>query len=337
MFRYNKLLKLVGSYSSDSDGDSDSDDNEESNTGAQSNELVVNKPVMYDIQYKNETAIRQGNILDTIVQHPFMEKISTNTYSSLTLDSPCREKIHLIVYRINTYNTNNVVEFYLKSHFLSTDIDIGDNIATAVNNTLQHVAGTKRLSGYVMVGNIRHVFVQVRNNRTISTLASASASAPSSNWLTIWDIIVNKHYFGEKIDQNIVDFFTANCEISNLILNRRLCMKPIVLYSYADKSHIEYIKKHNSIQYCQRENDILIKLNQYKSGDNIRTICFIEDAEFSDTYGGLREHDFIIMKSNKSKIGGNQEQESHDGHHNDDDNNIRWIFKNERNIFSHIK
>jgi hypothetical protein len=34
---------------------------------------------------------------------------------------------------------------------------------------------------------------------------------------------------------------------------------------------------------------------------------------------------------------GNQEQESHDGHHNDDDNNIRWIFKNEKNIFSHIK
>lgn len=319
MFRYNKLLKLVGSYSSDSDGDSG--DNDESNTGAQSNELVDDKPVMYDIQYKNETAIRQGNILDTIVQHPFMEKISTNTYTSLTLDSPCREKIHLIVYRINNYKENNVVEFYLKSHFLSTDIDIGDNIATSVNNTLQHVAGTKRLSGYVMVGNIRHVFVQVRNNRTVSLSASSS---PSSNWLTIWDIIVNKHYFGEKIDQNVVDFFTANCEISNLILNRRLCVKPIVLYSYADKSHTEYIKKHNSIQYCQRENDILIKLNQYKSGDNIRSICFIEDAEFSDTYSGLRERDFIIMKSS-----GNQQQESCD--------NIRWIFKNEKNIFSHIK
>jgi hypothetical protein len=327
MFRYNKLLKLVGSHC---DGDSESDDdNDELNGDAQSNELVIDKPVMYDIQYKNETAIRQGNILDTIVQHPFMEKISTNTYASLTLDSPCREKINLIVYRINTYKENNVVEFYLKSHFLSTDIDIGDNIATSVNNTLQHVAGTKRLSGYVMVGNIRHVFVQVRNNRAVSSSASSS---PSSNWLTIWDIIVNKHYFGEKIDQNVVDFFTENCEISNLILNRRLCMKPIVLYSYADKSHTEYIKKHNSIQYCQRENDILIKLNQYKIGDNIRSICFIEDAEFSDTYGGLRTHDFIIVKSNKSQIGGNQEQES-----SDNDNDIKWIFKNEKNIFSHIK
>lgn len=319
MFRYNKLLKLVGSYSSDSDNNS-----EESNVGAESNELVDDKPVMYDIQYKNDSTLRPGNILDTIVQHPFMEKISTNTYDSLTVDSPCREKIHLIVYRINTYNANNVVEFYLKSHFLSTDIDIGDNIATAVNNTLHHIIGTKRLSGYIMVGNIRHVFVQVRSN----------SSSSSSNWLTIWDIIVNKHYFGEKIDQNIVDFFTENCEISNLLINRRLCVKPIVLYSFADKSHTEYIKKHNSIQYCQRENDILIKLNQYKSGDNIRTICFIEDTEFSDTYGGLRTRDFIIMKSQKSLINGNQEQESSD---NDNHNDIRWIFKNERNIFSHIK
>ena len=320
MFRYNKLLKLVGSYSSDSDNNS-----EESNAGAESNELVDDKAVMYDIHYKNDSTLRPGNILDTIVQHPFMEKISTNTYDSLTVDSPCREKIHLIVYRINTYNANNVVEFYLKSHFLSTDIDIGDNIAAAVNNTLHHITGTKRLSGYIMIGNIRHVFVQVRNNR--------SSSAPSSNWLTIWDIIVNKHYFGEKIDQNVIDFFTANCEISNLLINRRLCIKPIVLYSFADKSHTEYIKKHNSIQYCQRENDILIKLNQYKSGDNIRSICFIEDAEFSDTYGGLRERDFIIMNnSQKSHITGSQEQES-----SDNDNDIRWIFKNERNIFSHIK
>ena len=322
MFRYNKLLKLVGS---DSDNNS-----EESNAGAESNELVDDKPVMYDIQYKNDSTVRPGNILDTIVQHPFMEKISTNTYDSLTVDSPCREKIHLIVYRINTYNANNVVEFYLKSHFLSTDIDIGDNIATAVNNTLHHIIGTKRLSGYIMVGNIRHVFVQVRSN----------SSSSSSNWLTIWDIIVNKHYFGEKIDQNIVDFFTENCEISNLLINRRLCVKPIVLYSYADKSHTEYIKKHNSIQYCQRENDILIKLNQYKSGDNIRSICFIEDAEFSDTYGGLRERDFIIMNSQKSHIAGNQDQEQEscdNDNNNDNDNNIRWIFKNERNIFSHIK
>ena len=318
MFRYNKLLKLVGSYSSDSDNNS-----EESNAGAESNELVDDKAVMYDIHYKNDSTLRPGNILDTIVQHPFMEKISTNTYDSLTVDSPCREKIHLIVYRINTYNANNVVEFYLKSHFLSTDIDIGDNIAAAVNNTLHHITGTKRLSGYIMIGNIRHVFVQVRNNR--------SSSAPSSNWLTIWDIIVNKHYFGEKIDQNVIDFFTANCEISNLLINRRLCIKPIVLYSYADKSHTEYIKKHNSIQYCQRENDILIKLNQYKSGDNIRSICFIEDAEFSDTYGGLRERDFIIMNSQKSPISGNQDQEP------SDNDNIKWVFKNERNLFSHIK
>lgn len=325
MFRYNKLLKLVDGDSSDNDSD-----NDKLNGGAESSDLVDDKPVMYDIQYKNDSTVRPGNILDTIVQHPFMEKFSINTYDSLTVDSPCREKIYLIVYRINTYNTNNVVEFYLKSHFLSTDIDIGDNIAIAVNNTLHHVTGTKRLSGYIMVGNIRHVFVQVRNNRS----SSALASAPSSNWLTIWDIIVNKHYFGEKIDQNVIDFFTANCEISNLILNRRLCVKPIVLYSYADKSHTEYIKKHNSIQYCQRENDILIKLNQYKSGDNIRSVCFIEDTEFSDTYGDLRTRDFIIMNSQKSLTNGNQEQESSD---NDNHNDIRWIFKNERNIFSHIK
>ena len=71
MFRYNKLLKLVGSYSSDSDNNNNS---EGSNGGAESSDLVDDKPIMYDIQYKNDSTVRPGNILDTIVQHPFMEK-----------------------------------------------------------------------------------------------------------------------------------------------------------------------------------------------------------------------------------------------------------------------
>jgi hypothetical protein len=100
-------------------------------------------------------------------------------------------------------------------------------------------------------------------------------------------------------------------------------MKPIVLYSCIDKCHTEYITKNNSIQYCQRDNDPLIRLNSYNRGDNIRTICFIEDKKFSDTYTDLLTCDYIIMNRPNEQLA-------------IDSDNI-WIFKNETHIFSYIK
>jgi len=100
-------------------------------------------------------------------------------------------------------------------------------------------------------------------------------------------------------------------------------MSPIVLYSYTEMCHLTYISKSRSIQYCQRENSPLIRLNTYKEKDNVRTICFIEDMEFSDTLNDLADNNYIIMN---------------DGNTTDDNsNNIYWIFKNEKHIFSYVK
>jgi len=228
MFRYNKMSNVVG----DSDLSDDSGD-----------DLVIekngpNRPIgpigpndssisMYDIKPKNETVDEHTTLLDTIIQHPYVEKLSLD----LNKLSQCREKIHLIIYRINKYGENTTVEFYLTTDFLSLHMTDGLLLSTHLNDTLCHIPGTKRIKGDIVVENNIYAFVQVRDN------------TDHLNWLSIWDIIVNKQYFGEKINDNVIDFFIVNCEISTLILNKKKCMSPIVLYSYTEMCHLTYISK----------------------------------------------------------------------------------------------
>jgi len=270
---------------------------------------------MYDIKPKNETVDVHTTLLDTIIQHPYVENLSLD----LNKLSQCREKIHLIIYRINKYGENTAVEFYLTTDFLSLHMTEGLLLATHLNDTLCHIPGTKRIKGDIIVENNIYVFVQVRDN------------TDHLNWLSMWDIIVNKQYFGEKINDNVIDFFTLNGEISTLILNKKKCMSPIVLYSYTEMCHLTYIIKSRSIQYCQRENSPLIRLNTYKENDNVRTICFIEDMEFSDTLNDLVANNYIIMKDSNDNMGDIKNGEYGNS------SNIYWIFKNEKYIFSYVK
>lgn len=297
MFRYNKLLKMI-----DSDDDVDDVDN-----------LIDDENTTFDIQSKNGEYKTQGSLLDSIIQHPFMETISIDINTTTTK----REKYNIIVYRLGTYGTNKVVEFYLSHEFLSVHLEIGDNISSNVIDALRHVAGVKRVLGQLEFDSNRYIFVQTRNNTDMS------------NWLNIWDIVCNKHYFGDKLSNIVVDFFTSHIELGTLIQNKRTCILPIVLYSYVDEHHLEYIRKNNSIQYCQREKDTLIRLNRYKLGDNIRTICFVEDTEFSNTYHDLLNRDYILIDQS------NEQQNNDDTNVSND--NIKLIFKNETRIFSHIK
>lgn len=308
MFRYNKMSNVVG----DSDLSDDSGDDLVIEKNGPNRPIGPNGPndssiAMYDIKPKNETVDVHTTLLDTIIQHPYVENLSLD----LNRLSQCREKIHLIIYRINKYGENTTVDFYLTTDFLSLHMTDGLLLATHLNDTLRHIPGTKRIKGDIIVENNIYAFVQVRDN------------TDHLHWLSIWDIIVNKQYFGEKISDNVIDFFTVNGEISTLILNKKKCMTPIVLYSYTEMSHLTYINKSRSIQYCQRENSPLIRLNTYKEKDNVRTICFIEDMEFSDTLNDLADNNYIIMKDSNTT--------------DDNNSNIYWIFKNEKYIFSYVK
>lgn len=295
MFRYNKISYIFGH--NDLSTDSEDDLVIEKSTPTDSNILVD------DIQPRDTNIDVNTNILDSIIQHPYIENLPLD----LNKLSLYRDKIYLVIYRINKYGENMIVEFFLTNDFLSLCNTERLLLTTQLYDTLRSIPGTKRFTGELLHKDNMYTFVQVRDNTDYY------------NWVSIWDIIVNKQYFGEKFNDNVIDFFTINCDISTLIFNKKRCMSPIVLYSCIDDRHRNYVHKTHSVQYCQKINSTLITLNQYKEYDNVRTICFLEDMEFSDTLTNLSDNNYIILKDANN------------------DNNIHWIFKNEKNIFSYVK
>ena len=170
----------------------------------------------------------QNTFLDDIIQHPFIEKININ----LDNLSRCREKIHLILYKINKYKGNYIVEFYIHNELpFIYMLKNNDDVTSKINDTLKNISGSKRITGNINYHNTNYIFIQVRKNND------------TKNWLTIWDIIVNKHYYGEKIDENIVDFFMENMELSTLKFKRKYCIKPQILYCNINEDYIHYINK----------------------------------------------------------------------------------------------
>jgi len=246
-------------------------------------------------------------ILDNVIRHPYMEQLELNVTNSIKNG----DRNYLVIYRINTYNiVNHVVEFYIIDDFLSTSMEntLSYNKDETTVTGLATIPGDKRVKGTTMFKDDNYTFIQVRNNKD------------TSNWLNIWDILVNKHYFGKTIHKNIIDFFKKSSELTNLMLNQTICLKPIVLYSYIDERYHEYIKKNKTIQYCQSKIESLIKLHHFKENDNVRTVCFIEDHDFSNTSDELIRNHYII----KREIHDTQER-------------IEWIFKNDNILFSSVK
>ena len=240
-----------------------------------------------------------NTFLDDIIQHPFIEKTNIN----LDILYICREKIHLILYKINEYKGNYIVEFYIHNELPFIHLLKNDDLTQKINDTLNNISGSKRITGNINCNNTNYIFIQVRKNND------------TKNWLTIWDIIVNKHYYGEKLDENITDFFIKNMELSTLKFNRRYCIKPQILYCNINEEYVRYISKTHSIQYCQREISSLIKLKLYNNNDNIRVLCFIKDYEYSNNMNDLCNTDYIMI-NNKDPV---------------------WIFKNEKYIYPYLK
>lgn len=284
LMNYSKLLNDTDTESSGTDSDNETNDIQP----------------LYNTQHTSAT------ILNDLLQHPYIDKLPFNMDEITTY----RDKLHLIVYRINNYNGHYVVEYHIVDDFISISMKQSDDPPKVVTSTLIKLQGSKRIKGHLKMEGSYYLFVQMRDNND------------TDNWMTIGDIIVNKHYFGKEINPHVIRFFVQNCEISNLtrVSLSKIYSNPIVLYTRVHDKHIEYVKKTRSIQYCQKETEPLIKLRKFKKNDNIRTICFVDDTEFSGASSKLADHNYIIMNTDEKL----------------ETEGPIWIFKNETDIFSNV-
>ena len=297
MSQYNKLFKWTkyngnlnsNTYDSDSDISSDNDDSNEHTN--------INK-----------------DMFRSILRHPYIERIDEYNDdckdNNLDIHKNKNERNYLVIYRIKTYNeVNPVVEFYILNDFLSSTKNI-DKVGTE----LQMILGDKYVKGTVLFKEKKYSFVQVRNNND------------TRHWLNLWDILVHKHYFGNKICDNVIDFFKEHGEVTTLMIGKTICLKPITLYTNIEERYCEYIKRTKSIQYCQIETESLIHLRNFKEDDNIRTICFVDDREINDSIHELEYNNYIVKNKTREEIGEIGEI-----------GEIEWIFKNDNALFSSVK
>lgn len=226
------------------------------------------------------------NIIDYLIEHPFIDTLTYNFDNKNT---------KFIIYRLNYYNDYYYIEYLLNNYH-------SINNETIINEYLNTLNGRKIIKGNLKLNNINYTIVQLRDN------------IEHNNWVTLYDIVVNNTYYQYHIDDSIIEFFITYNRIDNLFIKDKLCLKPIILYSNIHEKYRNYIKKYNSIQYCQNKHDnILINLNKYNDNDNVRSICFIHEQLLN---GSLKDKDFIIERK---------------------ENVNYWLFKNEKKIISYIK
>lgn len=247
----------------------------------------LNKDIdSFEIGEIEERKCEHTNIQDNILHHPYIENLN------LQLDQGDNTKI--IIYRMNKHDKNTFIEYYLNI------FDSLDDKQTILEN-LKIIEGNKRIKGNIYLDGNKYTLVQIRDNKK------------KDNWAILWDIIINKHYYGEKIDKNIINFFINNYKIDDLFIKERICKKPSILYTVIEDKYKNYINKFNTIQYCQNEENILIYLSDFTEGDNVRNICFVEDVEIDND---LLNKNYMIERK---------------------DGKYRWIFKNDNNLISFLK
>jgi hypothetical protein len=300
MFRYNNTRDSDSGDSGDS-GDNDIEDTDSSSSNQFNNEILME---LSSNRRDRDITSPQYNMIDTIVQHPFMERLKLREDDLHN----CREKIYIIPYKTtkhsNEIKTEYFTEYHIPGEILSTTTIPNSNcLDTLVDDKLTNLSGRKKLMGNTKFNGHQYLFVQVRDNDGFG-----------EHWITKWDILANRHHFGEKIQQIVIDFFIHHSTVSDLILHKQICSKPISLYTMVDETYLYFIIKNQSIQYCQRDKGPLITLNKFTETDNIKAICFVEDCVFSTNNRDLIDMGSIQIKEN---------------------NKASWIFKNENEIVSY--
>ena len=233
--------------------------------------------------------------MDTILQYPFMDNMN------ISLER-IKGNINVILYRIKQYKGFHIVEFYIKQDFITVTLEENDaEIYTKINELIKDVSGIKKLKGNIQHQKSEFIFIQVKEDDDFN------------HWVTLWDIIVNRQYFGQVFHNHIIHFFISHNNICDLRIHKKICLKPRILYCNVNDEYLSYINKNHSIQYCQ--DGPLITLHNYKELDNVRSICFIDDHDDTEIEN-LQQRNHILTSSS---------------------NNPLWIFKNESEIIIHIK
>lgn len=299
--------------------------------------MIYNKYINSLSNTYQESSQDNGSILNDIIQHPFIDTLPMDINSLTVLNYPNNSiNYNVILYRIQHHNNNHYVEFYLpyiNSNETLFNIEYhttNENVDKPISNTtlikylkqhIQSIPGVKRFKGHITQNNIVYSIVQIRDKSSMDISNNGIHSQSyynSNNWLTLWDIIAYKHVFREKIDSNIVDFFVKHHTIAQLFLKKQRCLLPMTLYCNVSNTYETFIKKHKSVQYCQRENSPIIYLNcdYLCESNNVRNVCFIEDADIHTTIETLQHQSCILLNN---------------------ENGLDHLLKSDDNIISYIK
>jgi hypothetical protein len=158
--------------------------------------------------------------------------------------------------------------------------------------------------GSVTFKNKHFILVQVRNS---------NMNFYNNNWVTIWDLVVNRHVFGDSFNEEVVEFFTHHSTLSDLILQKKISSKPVALYCNIHTNYLQYVLTYQTAQYCQNDDSPLFNLTEYQHDTNVRVLCFIEDTVSNNNKQTLVGKDYIQTNVDKT---------------------VSWIFKNEKRIVS---
>jgi hypothetical protein len=253
-------------------------------------------------------------ILNTIVQHPYIEHLAHTTNNLTHLIG--QSEVKILLYRINHVNGHHYVDYYIPNTRLLTIPGFKDSSDTNnypskeytfigyLKTHLADIPGTKRYKGYLIHNTEPYIVVQTRDNHNVD------------GWCVLWDVLANKQIYGLRYDSSLMEFFTKHHKLSELYINDTMCILPSVLYCQVPESNIDYVRKYRSCQYVQREITPLIKLHRFSLDDNVRNLCFITDTDITNTYLDIETNDYIIL---------------------DEYNTITYIFKHDADIISFVK
>lgn len=102
--------------------------------GYKTNENSDNLYTMYDINKRNNIV---SNEIDDIIEHPYIKLLDS------TIEPTCN-KLNILLYRLNTYNEQNFLEFYLiNGKFISLTYDSDKHIED-IHNALLNINGVKK-------------------------------------------------------------------------------------------------------------------------------------------------------------------------------------------------
>lgn len=265
----------------------------------------------------NDTTYDTINLLNNIIQHPFIDDLSI---FGNNIHYKKYSKINIIFYRINYSREIPFIEYYFENlnNFLFIDNSNYKNFNKLNSDLYNYLDGLSTITGLKIIEGViedNEIYIIVKNKIT-------DRNYNYDNWLTIYDIVVNRHFFGNNISIHITNFFIKYFNINSLFLNDKPLLSPIILYNFISNKYLKYVEKHNSLLFCDDSLNSYIKLRLFENNDNLRAICLIHDLEYTKDVNTIVNSDYILINSNKNI--------------NDSKNKYicEWLFRNEkRNIY----